>query len=69
MVIDTRTRASVAECQGDEPMAFEDSSHVLIWSQTGQQMLRCDIRTGATTALTVSPLNPTDERLVPRYGF
>jgi hypothetical protein len=50
-------------------MAFEDSAHVLIWSSTGQQMLRCDIRTGATTALTVSPLDPADERLVPRYGF
>jgi DNA-directed RNA polymerase specialized sigma24 family protein len=62
-------RTSAAECEGNEPMAFEDSAHVLIWSSTGQQMLRCDIRTGASTALTVSPLDPADERLVPRYGF
>jgi hypothetical protein len=68
MVIDTRTLTVTGYCGGNEPIAFEDSANALIWNSTAQQMLRCDIRTGTTSPL-AHPLSPSDQALVPRYGF
>jgi hypothetical protein len=67
MVIDTSTRAVVGSCLGNEPIAFEDSSHVLIYNTVGQQLVRCDIDTGTTVALPNAP-SLNDYRFVPRYG-